>query len=69
MDARGGVSPGTAERDAVLSAADEWVSALEALVAAKQSSDETEAEQELLDIAGSRLVMAVARWRSSDDPG
>jgi hypothetical protein len=49
--------------EAVLSAADEWVSAQEALVAAKQSSHETEAEEEALDIAGSRLVVAVTRWR------
>jgi hypothetical protein len=51
--------------DAVLNAADEWVSAQEALVAAKQVSGDTEAEQEAVDIAGSRLVVAVMRWRSS----
>jgi hypothetical protein len=49
--------------EAVLSAADEWVSAQEALVTAKQVSNETEAEKEALDIAGSRLVVAVTRWR------
>jgi hypothetical protein len=49
--------------EAVLSAADEWVSAQEALVAAKQVSNETEAEEEAIDIAGSRLVVAVTRWR------
>jgi hypothetical protein len=49
--------------EAVLKAADEWVSAQEALVAAKQTSEETEAEQEAVDIAGSLLVMAVTRWR------
>jgi hypothetical protein len=49
--------------EAVLHAADEWVLAQEALVAAKPVSDETEAEQEALDIAGSRLVVAVTRWR------
>lgn len=50
--------------NAVLKAADEWVSAQEALVAAKQVSKETEAEQEAIDIAGSLLVVAVTRWRS-----
>jgi hypothetical protein len=50
--------------DAVLNAADEWVSAQEALVAALQVSDETDAEHEAVDIAGSRLVLAVTRWRS-----
>jgi hypothetical protein len=49
--------------EAVLSAADEWVSAQEALVAAKQVSNETEAEEEALDIAGSWLVVAVTRCR------
>lgn len=68
MDMRGGMRLGIGERDAVLNAADEWVSALEALVVVRQGSGETEAEQELLDIAGSRLVVAVARWRSSGDP-
>jgi hypothetical protein len=53
--------------DAVLRAADEWVSALEALVAARQSCRESEAEQEVLDIAGSQLVVAVTRWRSTRD--
>jgi hypothetical protein len=51
--------------DAVLNAADEWVSAQEALVAAKQVSEETGAEEEAVDIAGSRLVVAVTRWRSN----
>jgi hypothetical protein len=50
--------------EAVLKAADEWVSAQEALVAAQQRSEETEAEQEAVDVAGSRLVVAVIRWRS-----
>lgn len=50
--------------DAVLKSADEWVLAQEALVAAKQISKETEAEQEAVDIAGSVLVVAVTRWRS-----
>jgi hypothetical protein len=50
---------------AVLEAADQWVSALEALVAARQISEETEAEQQAADAAGSRLVVAVTRWRSS----
>lgn len=50
--------------EAVLKAADDWVLAQEALVAAKQLSKETEAEQEAVDIAGSLLVVAVMRWRS-----
>ena len=53
------------EVDAVLKAADEWVSAQEALLAAQQAGKETEAEREAVDAAGSRLVMAVTRWRSS----
>jgi hypothetical protein len=51
--------------EAVLKAADEWVSAQEALVAAQQVSKKTEAEQEGVDIAGSLLVTAVMRWRVS----
>jgi len=51
---------------AVLAAADDWVTALEALVAANQASKETEAEQEAVDIAGTKLVLAVKRW--GDDP-
>jgi len=50
--------------ETVLKAADEWVLAQEALVAAKQVSKETGAEQEAVDIAGSLLVVAVTRWRS-----
>jgi hypothetical protein len=49
----------------MLEAADQWVSAQEALVAARQISEETEAEQQAADAAGSRLVVAVTRWRSS----
>ena len=55
---------GRNKMDAVLKAADNWVAALEALVAAKQASDETAAEQEAVDIAGSLLVAAVKDWRS-----
>jgi hypothetical protein len=51
--------------EAVLKAADEWLSAQEALLAAQQVSKETEAEQEAVDIAGSLLVTAVMRWRVS----
>jgi len=50
--------------DAVLKAADEWVCAQEALIAAKQVSRESEAAQEAADVAGSRLVVAVTRWRA-----
>jgi hypothetical protein len=59
------IKPVIGEVEAVLKAADEWVSAQEALVAARQRSEETEAEQEAADIAGSRLVLGVMRWRSS----
>jgi hypothetical protein len=31
--------------------------------AAQQRSDEAGAEQEAVDVAGSRLVMATTRWR------
>jgi hypothetical protein len=55
--------------EAVLKAADEWVSAQEALVAVGQRSEETEAEQEAADIAGSRLVVAVIGWRSEREAG
>jgi hypothetical protein len=57
------IKPVIFEVEAVLKATDEWVSAQEALVAAMQLSEETEAEQEVVDIAGSRLVVAVTRWR------
>jgi hypothetical protein len=53
---------------AVLRAADEWVSMQEALVAARQVSDETEAEQEAVDLAGSRLVEAIVQWRLRREP-
>jgi hypothetical protein len=53
------------EVEAGLKAADEWVLAQETLVAAIRVSEETEAEREAVDIAGSRLVVAVTRWRSS----
>ncbi|HEY1797940.1 MAG TPA: hypothetical protein VGG57_17640 [Stellaceae bacterium] len=56
---------GIPETDAVLIAAEAWVSAQETLVAAKQKSSNTEADTEAADIAGSQLVLAVARWRSS----
>jgi hypothetical protein len=49
--------------EAVLKAADDWVLAQEALVAVQQRSEDTEGEQEAVDIAGSRLVVAVTRWR------
>ena len=52
-----------AEADAVLKAADEWLSAQEALIAAKQVSEEAQAEQEAVDVAGCRLATAVAQWR------
>jgi hypothetical protein len=54
---------------AVLKAADDWVSGLEALIAVQRVSNETEAEHEAVDIAGARLVTAVARWRSEQKVG
>jgi hypothetical protein len=56
--------PVAAEIDAVVKAADEWVAAQEVLIAARRASQEIEAEQEAVDIAGARLVVAVTRWRS-----
>jgi hypothetical protein len=53
--------------DAVLEAADEWVSAQEALLGATASSEERETRQEAADIAGARLVVAVKRWRAGLD--
>jgi hypothetical protein len=50
--------------EAVLKAAESWVTAQEALVAAKQVSKETEDEEEAVDNAGTQLVLAVRRWRS-----
>jgi Arc/MetJ family transcription regulator len=59
------MKPTTADAEAVLNAADEWVSAQEALIAATQVSLETDAEREAVDLAGSRLVSALTRWRST----
>jgi hypothetical protein len=69
LDAREVHAPVIGKEDAVLKAADEWVSALQALVAARESSNRSDAEQEALDIAGSRLVMAVMQWRLLRDSG
>jgi hypothetical protein len=49
--------------EAMIEAADGWVSAQEALVAAQQVSENVEAEHEAADLAGSKLVMAVMQWR------
>jgi hypothetical protein len=57
------------EVDAVPKAADDRIQAREALLAAKQGSQEIEAKQDAVDIAGSQLVVAVMRWRSERDPG
>jgi hypothetical protein len=57
------------EVEAVLKAADEWVAAQEALVAGRQIGKQTEAEEEALDIAGSRLVVAVMHLRSKPGAG
>jgi hypothetical protein len=53
------------ELEAVLKAADECVSAQEALVAAQRVSEPIYAGQDTADLAGCRLVVAVNRWRSS----
>jgi hypothetical protein len=55
--------------ETVLKAADEWVSAQEVLLDMRQRTKDLEAEQEAADIAGSRLVVAVTRWRSLRDCG
>jgi hypothetical protein len=52
------------EAEAVLKAADEWVTAQEALVDARRAGRPSDAAEEALDIAGSRLVVAVTQWRS-----
>jgi hypothetical protein len=52
------------EAEAVLKAADVWVGAQEAVLAAKQVGMRTKAAKEILDIAGSRLVVAVMHWRA-----
>ena len=51
------------EAEAVLKAADEWVTALETLVDARRAGKPSEAEEEAVDIAGSRLAIAVTQWR------
>jgi hypothetical protein len=48
---------------AVLKAAEDWFAAQEALLVAKQFGEQSEAEEEALDIAGSRLAVAVKQWR------
>lgn len=53
--------------EAVLRAADEWGAAQEALVAAIQAFRATADEEEAADLAGAKLVLAVARWRSKQD--
>ena len=53
--------------EAVLRAADEWGAAQEALVAAIQAFRATADEEEAADLAGAKLVLAVARWRSKHD--
>ena len=56
--------------EAVLRAADDWVNAMEALVAARNTGEGTgvEARQDAADLAGVRLVLAVKSWRSGGDP-
>jgi hypothetical protein len=55
--------------EAVLASAAAWVAALDALVAARQFSEEVHAEQEAVDLAGSRLVAAVNQWQSCRESG
>jgi hypothetical protein len=62
------MKPVISEIDALLKAADEWMTAQEALVAAQQRCEETDAQQEGVDIAGAKLVVAVRRWRSRIAP-
>ena len=58
------MKPVISETDALLKAADEWMTAQEALVAAQQRCEGTEAQEEGIDIAGAKLVTAVKRWRA-----
>lgn len=54
--------------DAVLKAADNWLRTLEAVVAAGTSDEGTEDPEEMADLAGVELALAVTRWRLSRDP-
>jgi hypothetical protein len=58
------MKPVISEIDALLKAADEWMTAQEALVAAQERFEGTEAQREGVDIAGAKLVVAVNRWRA-----
>jgi len=62
------MKPVISEIDALLKAVDEWMTAQEALVAAQQGCEETDAQQEGADIAGAKLVVAVKRWRARTVP-
>lgn len=54
--------------EAVLKAADNWLRKIEALVGADTAAEGAEDREELADIAGVELALAVARWRTSRDP-
>jgi hypothetical protein len=53
-----------ADTDAILRAADEWVTAQEAVVAARQRLEKTELQEERADLAGAKLVVAIKQWRA-----
>jgi hypothetical protein len=62
------MKPVISEIDALLKAADEWMTAQEVLVAAQQAREGTDLHQESVDIAGAKLVVAVKRWRARIAP-
>lgn len=59
---------GSPREEAVLKAADDWLTTLEALIASREIAEGTEVRQEDADIAGVALVLAVTSWRSARDP-
>ena len=52
---------------AVLKAADNWLRALEALVAKRETAEGAEAREEAADLASVELVVAVTSWRLDRD--
>jgi hypothetical protein len=55
-------------KEAVLKAADNWLRALEALVAKRKTAEGAEAREEAADLASVELVVAVKSWRLERGP-
>ena len=53
--------------EALLEAADDWLTALEVLGAARSASRKTVAEQEAAEVAEIRLALAVTAWRQNGE--